>query len=78
MSGEKQGATGSIRIVCDLDLHPIDVQTARAVQTAIWRSWTGAQPETWLDTPAKELVRGRFRRLYTFLKSGKLQWKNRL
>lgn len=70
---ELDSVAGTIRIICNSDLHSLDVKTAKAAQAAVWRSWAGAQPETWLDTPAEGLVRGRFQRLYTFLQSGKLQ-----
>lgn len=70
---ELESVSGTIRIVCNSNLNPSDVKTARSAQMAVWRAWTGARPENWLDTPAEELLRERFRRLYTLLKSGKLQ-----
>jgi superfamily II DNA or RNA helicase len=70
---ELESVVGTIRIVCNSTLHPQDVKTARAAQTAVWRSWTGSQPEASLDSPAEGAVRGRFQRLYALLNSGKMQ-----
>lgn len=73
MGEELESIAGPIRVVCNSDLHPMDVKTAKAAQMAVWRSWAGAQPEALLDGPAESQVRGRFQRLYDFLKRGKLQ-----
>jgi superfamily II DNA or RNA helicase len=73
---ELESVAGQIRIVCNSDLHPQDVQTAKAAKIAVWKSWTSSQPEVQLDASAKrgsaEKMQGRFQRLYDFLCSGKL------
>jgi superfamily II DNA or RNA helicase len=74
---ELESITGKIRVICNSDLHPKDVQTAQAAKIAVWRSWAGSQPESLLDASAKqgntEPVRLRFQKLYEFLSSGKLE-----
>jgi hypothetical protein len=44
-----------------------------AAKLAVWRSWTGSQPETFLEGPAEAKLRRRFQRLYQYLSSEKLQ-----
>ncbi len=74
VAGEELAAiTGPIRVVCNADLHPGDVATARLAQTAVRQAWTSAQPEALLDGPGGLPARERFRRLYDLLSSGKLQ-----
>ena len=72
-----ESVTGKIRVICNSDLHPTDVQTAKAAKLALWKSWANTEPENILDTSAKqgdgERVRNRFQRLYDFLSSGKLE-----
>jgi hypothetical protein len=70
---ELESVAGPIRMVCNSDLHPLDVQTARAAQAAVRRSWCASQPEALLQGEAEPRVRERFRRLYELLSSGKLQ-----
>lgn len=65
--------TGKIRVVCNSDLHPLDVQTAKAAKMALWKSWTASQPETLLESPVALQAQNRFKRLYDFLCSGKLE-----
>jgi superfamily II DNA or RNA helicase len=69
---ELESVSGLIRVVCNSDLHPLDVQTARAAKLAVWRSWTGAQPETLLEGSSESKARSRFQRLYQLLVSEKL------
>lgn len=64
---------GTIRVVCNSDLHPDDVRTAQAAANGLWRGWTASQPEGLLEGPGHLLARQRFRRLYDFLVSGKLE-----
>jgi superfamily II DNA or RNA helicase len=64
---------GPIRMVCNSDLDPRDVATARAAQNALWQSWTGSRPETLLQGPGEDTARGRLARLYALLHSGKLE-----
>jgi len=74
---ELESVTGKIRVICNSDLHPKDVQTAQAAKIAVWKSWAGSQPESLLDVSAKqgdaEPVRLRFRKLYELLTSRKLE-----
>lgn len=70
---ELESLVGPIRVVCNSDLHPLDVQTARAAQAAVWQAWTGSQPEALLQGAGAPQAAERFRRLYDLLRSGKLQ-----
>ena len=70
---ELDSMTGKIRVVCNSDLHPLDVQTAKAAKAGLWKSWTGAQPENMLEGSQPAKAQNRFRRLYDFLCSGKLE-----
>lgn len=72
---ELESIAGPIRMVCNSELDPRDVATARAAQTAVWQAWAGSQPETWLQGQAEPHVRDRFARLYALLASGKLRVK---
>jgi hypothetical protein len=45
VSWELDSVSGPIRVICNSDLDPLDVQTAKAARDAIWRSWTGSRPE---------------------------------
>lgn len=66
---ELESVSGTVRLVCNSGLDPRDVVIAqRAAQAALRREWCAAEPER-LPEPA----RPRFRRLYEFLTSGKLQ-----
>ncbi len=62
--------TGPVRIVCNSDLRPEDVATARAAELAMRNEWCAGEPEA-AGTAAPD----RFARLYQLLKSGKLQVK---
>ena len=77
MGEELESMTGKIRVICNSDLHPKDVQTAQAAKIAVWKSWAGSQPESLLDASAQqgnaEPVRFRFQKLYEFLSSGKME-----
>lgn len=64
---------GKIRVVCNSDLHPLDVETAKAARIAQWKSWTASQPETLLEGAHAPAAQTRFRRLYDLLRSGKLE-----
>lgn len=71
IAGESiDGMTGDrpIRIVCNSDLSPVDVLTARAAHQAMVREWKLSLPQD--ITPA---LRKRLERLYRLLKSGRLQ-----
>lgn len=59
---------GTVRVVCNSQLEPEDVKTARAALAAIRKEWCAEEPEK-----IGEEARGRFVKLYQYLKSGKLQ-----
>jgi len=61
---------GKVRVICNSDLNPRDVVTARAAQYAMRREWCAFQPEK-LGLAAHP----RFARLYEFLRSGKMEVK---
>lgn len=65
-----ESVTGKVRVVCNSDLEPIDVATAKAAQQAMRQSWCASAPE---KLAANEAGRGRFARLYDLLASGKLE-----
>ncbi len=67
--------TGQIRVVCNSDLHPHDVRTARAAEAALRRAWCGSQPENLLQGQGEPQARNRFQRLYDMLSSGKMAVK---
>ncbi|MCB8978662.1 MAG: DEAD/DEAH box helicase family protein [Ardenticatenaceae bacterium] len=62
-----ESISGQIRIVCNSDLHPKDVETARAAQQAMRQEWCEAKPEELV-----EQARDRFTRLYDLLKTEKM------
>ena len=71
MHEELESVSGPVRLVCNSGLDPRDVETAKkAAQAAMRREWCDSRPE---DLP--ESARPRFKRLYQFLISGKLQVK---
>ncbi|MDR3576900.1 MAG: helicase-related protein [Anaerolineaceae bacterium] len=70
---EIDSITGKIRVVCNSDLNPLDVQTAKAAKIAVWKSWTASQPEDLLENAGAPQAQIRFKRLYEFLCSGKLE-----
>jgi hypothetical protein len=59
-------------VVCNSDLDPMDVKTAKAAQMAMRRSWCASQPEEILKGPGESKGRERLRSLYEILRSGKL------
>ncbi len=61
---------GPVRLVCNSQLEMADVQTAKAAQMAIRQEWCASEPEKY-----PEIAKDRFRRLYEFLRSGKLAVK---
>lgn len=58
---------GKVRIVCNSELDVEDVRTAKLASEAVRQEWCDFKPE---DLPPNGL---RFKRLYDFLKSGKLE-----
>jgi hypothetical protein len=63
-----ESISGCIRVICNSDLDPLDVSTAKAAQQAMRKSWCASQPALLL-----EANRERFRKLFDYLISGKLQ-----
>ncbi len=61
---------GPIRLVCNSELDPRDVDTAKAAQVALRRAWCEFQPERLGDA-----AKPRFQRLHEFLSTGKLRVK---
>ncbi len=59
---------GKVRIICNSDLDPRDVETARGAELALGKEWR-TKSEDKLDPRAKK----RLERLHGFLKSGKLE-----
>jgi len=70
---ELESIRGLIRLVCNSDLSPADVHTARAAQVAMRRSWCAFRPETLVEGEGEAFARGRLQRLYEFIRSGRLQ-----
>lgn len=60
--------TGKIRILCNSDIDPEDMQTAAAAQAAMRQSWCAGQPET---APPQALPR--YQALFDALSSEKLE-----
>ncbi len=59
---------GKVRIICNSDLDPQDLETAAAAQVSLRRSWCAGNPE---DAPPSAIPR--YRALYEALTSGKLE-----
>lgn len=69
LAGEAiEQVSGQVRVICNSQLDPLDVSTARAAQLAQRREWAGSIPE---DVPPP--MQTRLARLHDFLKSGKLR-----
>ncbi len=60
--------TGKVRILCNSDMDPKDMETAAAAQAALRRSWCEGRPE---EAPPAALPR--YRALYEALTSGKVE-----
>ena len=65
-----EAVAGQVRVICNSQLDPMDVSTARAAQRAMRREWTASVPEDVSPPMQKRLAR-----LYEFLRSGKLRVK---
>jgi superfamily II DNA or RNA helicase len=70
---ELESVSGKIRMICNSDLDPADVETARAAQMAVRKSWCAFEPEKLLDGKGSEEARRRFSKLFDLLHSGKLE-----
>jgi SNF2 family DNA or RNA helicase len=62
-----ESVSGKIRIVCNSELLAEDVRTAKLANASMRKEWCEGKPEE------IENARNRFKRLYEFLNSGKLQ-----
>lgn len=63
-----EAMAGRVRIVCNSELSPQDVESARAAAQALRREWCRSEPERFA-----ERRRDRFARLAQLLRSGKLE-----
>lgn len=64
-----EGVAGPVRVVCNSELRPADVEAARsAANLAMRQEWCAAEPERYA-----EAGRDRFRRLHDLLASGRMQ-----
>ena len=63
-----ESVEGKVRVVCNSGLSRADVEIAKAAQAAMRREWCDSRPEDLGDG-----ARPRFRRLYDFLRSGKVE-----
>lgn len=66
---------GPIRIICNSEIDPRDLETARAAELSMKREWSASHPEYKLLRGTPEQALSRFDRLYHFLKEGKMQVK---
>ena len=57
-----------VRVICNSELSPDDVITAKAAQQAMRRDWCAGEPEK-----IPEANHDRFKKLYEFLVSGKME-----
>lgn len=64
---EAMAPDARIRVVCNSELDPLDVYTARAAKAAMYQEWCRSLPED--ISPA---LQARLARLYQFLASGRL------
>lgn len=69
VAGEQiESMRGKVRLVCNSDIDPKDVETAKSAQQALRKSWCDGNPEN-LGESSKD----RFLRLYRFIARGKLE-----
>ncbi|AZI45163.1 helicase SNF2 (plasmid) [Deinococcus psychrotolerans] len=73
MAEQLEAVSGTVRVICNSDLDPADVQTAKAAAQAQRLSWVAARPETLLVGEQEQVVRGRLARLYKLLIARKLE-----
>ena len=59
---------GKVRVVCNSHLSRADVEAAKAAQATMRREWCDSRPEDLGDA-----AKPRFKRLYDFLRSGKIE-----
>lgn len=74
VAGEEiESISGKVRVICNSDLLPMDVQTAQAAKSGLWKSWAGSEPELLLEKTTAPELQNRFKKLYENLQSGKLE-----
>lgn len=68
LAGEQiDSMNGKVRVICNSDIDPKDVETAKMAQLALRKSWCDGNPEQ-----MGELSKNRFLRLYQFIVNEKL------
>lgn len=65
---ELESISGKIRVVCNSDLNPQDVATAKAASLALRKSWCNSEPEI-----VNHYAQPRYKRLYELLSTKKLE-----
>lgn len=74
VAGEEiESISGKVRVICNSDLLPMDVQTAQAAKSGLWKSWAGSEPESLLEKTTVPTLPNRFKKLFGNLRSGKLE-----
>ena len=69
IAGEQiESLNGKVRVVCNSDIDPRDVETAKLAQFALRKSWCDGHPEL-----LGELSKQRFLRLYQFIVNDKIE-----
>lgn len=69
---ELEQVEGKIRVICNSNLNPMDVRTAKAAMLAVQRSWTSSEPEALLESESAPITQVRFKRLFKLLRDEKL------
>lgn len=74
VAGEEiEQVAGQVRVICNADLDPHDIEVARSAALAdMRRDWCAAAPEQLVQGVGAVPARKRFQRLYHLLRSGKL------
>ena len=62
------GKNPCVRVICNSQLDPLDIQTARAAKNEMWKEWCASLPFA-ISLPMK----ARLQRLHDFLAGGRLQ-----
>ncbi|ETR67527.1 MAG: hypothetical protein OMM_11499, partial [Candidatus Magnetoglobus multicellularis str. Araruama] len=69
IAGEQiESLNGKVRVVCNSDIDPRDLETAKLAQFALRKSWCDGHPEL-----LGELSKQRFLRLYQFIVNDKIE-----
>lgn len=70
---ELESIQGPVHIVCNSQLDPRDVATARAAKQSVRQAWASSRPELDLDVPGSERLQKRYERLYRLLRDDKMR-----